>query len=121
MQTAFSTKITCKWQIQPSEAPADPSHPGFAKKANKKAKQKVVLENDTVLYFFLYIIFTAILLKQPQERGKKAICVNINNDFAVSLSSRSSQYLNYCTIRCTITNAAPAVRAEIILGWQNKS
>lgn len=112
--------MTCKWQFQPSEAPADPSYPGFATEANK-AKQKAVLENDTVIDFFLVHNTYCNIAKQPQERGKKANCVNINNDFAVSLFSRSSQYLNYCTIRCTITNAAPAVRAEIILGWQNKS
>lgn len=39
-------------QIQTFEAPADPSHPGFATEANKKAKQKAVLENATVLDFF---------------------------------------------------------------------
>lgn len=84
-------------QIQPSEAPAVPSHPGpqrQTKKQNKKLLQKIIQHQ---IFFFLYIIFTAILLKQPQERGKKNRCVNINNDSAVSLSYRSSKYLNYCS------------------------
>lgn len=42
-------------------------HRGKQKSKTKSCSRK----GYSARFFFLYIIFTAILLKQPQERGKK--------------------------------------------------